>query len=134
MSDTIQIRQTSEKELLIEQLKKVPIVQIACEKSGVARATYYRWRESDPEFRKLTDDALSDSIEIINDMAEAHLLAAIQEGEMGAITYWLRHRHKAYSTKVEIEGSINTTYELTEEQKELLNKAIGLIFKEENES
>ena len=44
-SNKILKRQKKEKLLLIEQLSKYPVVQVACEKTGVSRATYYRWRE-----------------------------------------------------------------------------------------
>jgi len=40
------------KKLLIEQLKKTPIVQMACEKTGVARSTYYRWKKQNKTFAK----------------------------------------------------------------------------------
>ena len=39
-----------DKELILEQLRKTPIVQVACEKTGIARATYYRWRKKDKRF------------------------------------------------------------------------------------
>jgi len=42
MDKTIEKRQSKNKEQLLEILKKTPIVQIACEKAGVGRATYYR--------------------------------------------------------------------------------------------
>ena len=48
MDNTIEKRQSKNKEQLLEILKKTPIVQIACEKAGVGRATYYRWRKDDP--------------------------------------------------------------------------------------
>jgi transcriptional regulator of acetoin/glycerol metabolism len=43
----IQERQKHEKNALIEALKEMPIVQIACKKAGVGRATYYRWLQED---------------------------------------------------------------------------------------
>ena len=46
------------KELILSQLKKTPIVQLACEKTGIGRATYYRWRKSDKRFKKNSDCAL----------------------------------------------------------------------------
>ena len=38
-------RQMHNKTIILEQLQKAPIVQIACEKTGISRATYYRWRK-----------------------------------------------------------------------------------------
>jgi hypothetical protein len=47
-----------DKNLLLEHLEKTPIVQIACEKSGVGRSTYYRWLQNDPVFAKKAKKAL----------------------------------------------------------------------------
>lgn len=126
-------RISDNKKLLLEQLKKIPIVQIACEKTDIGRATYYRWRNEDAEFAKAADEAISDGVSIINDMAESQLLTNIKNGNMTAILYWLKHRHKAYSTRVEIEGTINNLHELTAEQKMLLDKAVDLVFGENND-
>ena len=131
---TIKARQANEKALLIEQLRKTPIISVACDKTGVGRTSYYRWREEDKEFATLADKSLAEGILLMNDMAESQLLSAIKDGNMTAIIYWLKHRHSAYSTKIEIEGNISTNYELSDSQKELLNKAINLIFKEDYES
>jgi len=51
-------RMKGDKELLLEHLEKTPIVQIACEKSGIGRSTYYRWLQSDPLFAKKAKKAL----------------------------------------------------------------------------
>lgn len=131
---TIKVRQDAEKALLIEQLRKTPIISVACDKTGVGRTSYYRWRDEDKEFATLADKSLAEGVLLMNDMAESQLLSAIKDGNMTAIIYWLKHRHSAYSTKIEIEGNINTNYELSDSQKELLNKAINLIFKEDYES
>ncbi len=42
-------------------LKKTPIVQVACERSSVGRATYYRWKKDDADFAKQADEALDQS-------------------------------------------------------------------------
>ena len=89
-------RQEKQKELLIEHLKKIPIVQIACEKLGISRSTFYRWRDLDPEFYDQLTEALNKGKSLINDMAESKLIAGIQNNNMPAIMYWLRHNHKTY--------------------------------------
>ncbi len=48
----------TDKTLLLEHLEKTPIVQIACEKGGIGRSTYYRWLQSDPVFAKKAKKAL----------------------------------------------------------------------------
>ena len=55
---SLQKRIKQEKNILLEQLEKTPIVQIACEKSGVARSTYYRWMQSDKVFARQSREAL----------------------------------------------------------------------------
>ena len=40
------------KQLLIEQLRKTPIVLVACEKMGISRATFYRWFKEDEKFKE----------------------------------------------------------------------------------
>ena len=128
MDKTIEKRQSKNKELLLEQLKKTPVVQIACEKAGVGRATYYRWRKEDSEFTKQSDQALHDGSLLVNDMAESQLMSAIKDKNMTAIIFWLKHHHPAYATKVEVTtNNKNQDIELTEEQKALLNKALEMV-------
>jgi hypothetical protein len=130
---TIEKRIAKNKELLVEQLRKIPIVQIACEKSNVSRSSYYRWKQEDSEFDRQTEEAISNGVAIINDMAESQLISSIKNGNLGGITYWLKHRHKAYSNKIEFEGHIKTSHELNEYQQKLLEKAINLAFGGEDE-
>ncbi len=125
---TIANRQIKEKQLLLEQLKKTPIVQIACEKIGVARATYYRWRKDDPEFSSQADSSLREGNMLINDMAESQLLSAIRDKNLTAIIFWLKNHHSAYATKVEVTTNTRIIDEkLNPEQQELLKKALGMI-------
>ena len=127
MSNAIEERQVREKELLIEQFKKTPIIQFACEKVGVGRATYYRWRKDDADFARCCDDALQESVGLMNDLAESQLLSAIRDKNMTAIIFWLKHRHKAYSTRIELSGDLTQrNIELTDEQKNLIATALQL--------
>jgi len=122
---TIAKRIKKEKELILEQLKKTPIVQIACEKVGIARATYYRWKDADRKFSALAEEAIFEGVRLINDMAESQLLSAIRDGNMTAIIYWLNHRHEAYETRVEIrQAGIQADEIITRKQKEVIRKAL----------
>lgn len=128
MDKTIEKRQSKNKELLLELLRKTPIVQIACEKVGIGRATYYRWRKEDSEFTKQSDQALLDGSLLVNDMAESQLMSAIKDKNMTGIMFWLKHHHPAYATRVEVTtNNKNQDVELTDEQKELLNKALEMV-------
>lgn len=129
MNKTIENRQSKEKAMILEQLKKTPIVQIACEKSGIGRATYYRWRKDDPEFTKLANEALSEGSLLVNDMAESQLISAIRDKNLGAIIFWLKHHHPNYTTKVEITGRLIHDYQLTPEQETLITKALKMVSK-----
>lgn len=127
MNKTIVKRQSKNKQLLLDQLKKTPIVQVVCQKTGVSRATYYRWRKQDPRFAKDSDQALLDGSLLVNDMAESQLLSAIRDKHMTAIIFWLKHHHPLYATKVEITATNkNQEINLTDEQKDLLNKALEM--------
>lgn len=127
MSNTILKRQTKEKELLLEQLKKTPIVQVACEKLGIGRATYYRWRKEDHTFAKQATDALLLGASLINDLAESQLITAIKNQNLTAIIFWLKHHHPDYANKVELTGQLKHEYKLSKEQEELIAKAIERI-------
>jgi hypothetical protein len=124
---TIKKRIDKNQELLIEQLKKTPIVQVACEKVGVGRATYYRWRKENEEFTELADNAIAEGSLLVNDMAESQLMAAIREKNLTAIIFWLKHHHPNYATKVEVTARLKSDNEiLTPEQEALVTKALKL--------
>lgn len=132
MNKTVQKRKKADQESLLEQLKKTPIVQLACEKSGIGRATYYRWRKEDFKFAEMADQALQESVALINDLAESQLLSSIRDKNMTAIIFWLKYRHKSYSTKIELSGTLKTTDgQLTVEQQKLLNKAVNMVFRKD---
>lgn len=130
--------QQKDKEKLLDQLRKTPIVQVACERCGVPRATYYRWRKEDELFAEVCEAAIEESTGFINDMAESQLIAAIKEKNMTAIIYWLKSNHSKYATRIQVSGQINHQLEmLTPEQEELVHRALlhaGLIKGESNES
>ncbi len=85
-----------------EELAKVPIVQVACEKTGISRNSVYRWRKEDSTFAKKMDKALADGVALVNDMSESQLLTMIKEKNWHAISFWLRHRNDNYKNKIEI--------------------------------
>jgi hypothetical protein len=127
MNNKIQNRQTKEKQSLTEQLKKTPIVQIACEKTGISRATFYRWHNEDPGFAQKADEALSEGSLLVNDMAESQLMSAIRDKNLTAIIFWLKHHHPGYTTRVEVLAKIKHDDEqLTPEQEALITRALKL--------
>lgn len=84
------------------ELAKVPIVQVACEKTGISRNSVYRWRKDDKSFSKKMDKALADGVALVSDMSETQLLTLIKEKSFPALSFWLRHRNDNYKNKLEI--------------------------------
>ena len=111
----------------LEQLKKIPIIQVSCEKTSLSRNTIYRWRKENEEFAKEMDIALQEGEDFINDMTENQLLSMIKDKEWSAVSFWLRHRNPKFRDKVEVVGNINhTAKELTPEDELLLKEALRL--------
>lgn len=120
-------RQKQEKSLVVEQLRKTPIVQIACEKLGIARATFYRWKKEDQAFARMADEALFEGVLLMNDMAESQLLTAIRDGDMTAIMFWLRCRHASYGNKLQLNATVeHRDRTLTPEERATIRHALKL--------
>ncbi|HNV62636.1 MAG TPA: hypothetical protein PKN54_06750 [Candidatus Cloacimonas acidaminovorans] len=113
-------------EAFFAELKKVPIVLVACEKSGVSRNSVYRWKREDKEFSKTMDEALADGEALVNDMSESQLLTMIKEKNWSAISFWLRHRNPRFKDKIEVTSKIEDTDELTPAQAEVVKHALRL--------
>lgn len=113
-------------QLFIEQLRKTPIVQIACEKAGISRNSVYRWRAEDKEFQKAWDEALSEGELLVNDMGESQLISLIKEKNWFAISFWLRHHHPKYAQKLHIDAVINQDEPLSPEQEQVVREALRL--------
>lgn len=113
------------KEMILEQLRKTPIVEAACQKTGISRMTFYRWKTDDEEFSKKVDEALGVGQFLINDLAESQLIGAVKERNLSAITYWLRHHHPDYANKLEIKHDLKDE-NLTPEQEALVREALRL--------
>ncbi|MFH1252751.1 MAG: hypothetical protein V1664_00235 [Candidatus Uhrbacteria bacterium] len=114
------------KKMMIEQLKKLPIIEAVCEKLSIGRTSFYRWKNSDEKFSLEVEDALLQGKHLINDLAEHQLISLIRDGELGAIALWLKSHHKDYKNKIEIEGQVKTDGKLTPEQEELIMKALTM--------
>lgn len=124
---TIAKRKDKNQELLLAQLRKTPIVELACDKIDIGRATYYRWRASDPEFAHEADEAIMEGSLLINDIAESQLMSAIREKNLTAIIFWLRNHHPSYAAKLEVTARLKADNEvLTPEQEALVTKALRL--------
>lgn len=118
---------TKDKKKLVEQLKKMPIVEVACKNLGLPRSTYYRWRQSDSKFAADCDEAIEQSTSMVSDMAESQLISAIRDKNMTAIIFWLKNHHPRYTARLLLEGRIrHETEVLTPEQEDLVMRALTM--------
>jgi len=132
-SKLIDQRQQEQKKQIIDQLRKIPIIQIACEKNGVARATYYRWVAEDEAFASGAEESIREGTAFINDMAESQLISLIKDQNYPAIAFWLRNRHKAYADKLRIDAAVTAKpQELTPEQSAIMAEGIRHIVERRN--
>lgn len=122
---TIKKRLSEDKQKLLENLKQVPIISVACQKLGMGRSSVYRWKTEDRFFSQEFDKALQEGKQLINDLAESQLINAIKDQNMTGIIYWLRNNNPNYTDRVELMHKTEKE-ELSPEQKELVKKAILL--------
>lgn len=87
------------KRRFLEELEKAGNILIACQKVGISRATFYRWKEADKEFKKKAARAERLGRESSNDIAEYGLLKGAKEGKIEHIKYLLSHNSKRYKPK-----------------------------------
>lgn len=94
------MKYTKEKtESILEELKKVPIVEYVCALTGVSRATFYRWMKEKDKFSKKVSEAIKIGNGNLNDFCESKLVKKIQEENLQAIIFWLKHHKKIYKQK-----------------------------------
>jgi hypothetical protein len=124
MIKKIEVRQTKEKQLLLEEMRKTPVIEIVCKKNSVGRATYYRWRKEDSKFADAADDALKEGESKVSDLAESRLISAIQMGNMTAIIFWLKNHNPKYAdSKAEISVGDNRKIIVTWANGEAIDKS-----------
>jgi hypothetical protein len=84
------------KQRLLEALKESPFIESACKKVGIARATYYRWRNADKQFAWKCEQAIAEGTSVICDIAESKIFEMIREGDKWAIALFLKHNRRKY--------------------------------------
>lgn len=125
--DTIKDRQGKVREAFLEQLKRTPTIETACQKIAVSRATIYRWIKDSKKFEQKVDEALAEGRIFMSDVAENQLFSLISERKIDAIRLYLSTHNQRYSNKLELSGTLATKDKsLTPEQKALIKKALKL--------
>ena len=124
---TLAIETEKNMDALLEQLTKNPVIQVACQRVGIGRSTYYEWRETNKVFAKESSDALVEGKKFMNDIAESQLIKAIGEGKMTAIIYWLKNNHKDYADKIRYEHEHNHHFEIDEADQKKIDWALHNI-------
>ena len=95
-------------ELLLDQLRKTPIIETACQKLNISKMTISRWRKKSMEFSARFEDALLEGRLRINDVAESQILALIAAGKFEPSKFWLTHNSARYANKLELSGTVST--------------------------
>lgn len=90
---------------IIEQLRKIPIIQIVVERVGIARCTFYRWKAEDKDFREKVNQATKEGRGLITDLAESQLINNIKNGNMTGIIFWLKNNDSRYSERQQLTES-----------------------------
>ena len=118
-------RQTKQKEVLIGHLQKVPIVQAVCDKIGISRMTFYRWKAKDKVFKEKVEDALLQGCDLISDLAESQIINLIKNQNLNACTFWLKSHAQQYRDKLEVTTKRHDD-ELTPEEEKNVARALNL--------
>lgn len=88
------------KKQLIEEAKSNHLVSYLCHKSGIARATFYRWVEDDKKFAKEIKNAQKLGRYAICDLAESKIMQLVkspnENTSLNASKYILSNNHKTY--------------------------------------
>jgi len=127
MTNKIIKRQHKQKELILEQLRKVPIVQACCDRIGISRATYYRWYKEDKSFSKEADKAISEGVQLVNELAESKVISGIQDGNPTMVIFWLKNRNNAYRDKLQVSAEKPQDEALSKEEQKLVEQALTLL-------
>lgn len=112
-SNTIKKRIAKNQEFWLESYKKRWTVTAACLETGINRATYYEWLKKYPDFKKKV--AMDSNRQ--QDYVETKLVESINDLNIAAIIFWLKHRHPRYKIdQFKFKGEIKSKIEISDEQ------------------
>jgi hypothetical protein len=100
---------------LIEEIERTPVIQVACDKVGVSRNTFYRWMKEDQSFLERVSEAKSLGEGLVNDVAISNVLEGIKNKDSMYTKYWLNRKHpdfrKPYVKKTDIHDILSVYIE-----------------------
>ena len=108
---------------MIEYLERTPVVESACSKLNISRSTFYRWMESDLEFKKQVEQALQQGRSVVDDVAESHLISGVKNGNMTAVKFWLSNNNERYKKSMQI-----IKQEMLPVSEEIIDKFMRFMF------
>lgn len=82
--------------VVLEELEKTGLVSSACAKAKIPRSTYYRWINTDIEFRFQAEEAIEIGRSNMVDFAESTIIKNIQSGSQRAAEFYLRNNDDRY--------------------------------------
>lgn len=112
---------------VLEYLRETGIVQLACEKAGISRQTFYRWKQEDSIFEKAAQDAIDTGVSRINDIAVSNVVRGISQHDKDYTKYWLNHRHPEFRKVSPYEESLLKKPEIVRFDPEKYKEAQGLF-------
>lgn len=124
---TIAKRIAQQKTDVLVALEKIPVVQIACQRAGVSKATYYRWRQNDLEFMELADIARQEGMTTICELAKSKLIEQINDGNLTAAIFWLKSRDPEFTERKHIVNELKDAKHLAKNEAEIIDSTFTMF-------
>ena len=124
------MKTNEDKKRFLEALSKTPFIVYAAKQVGIDKATIYRWKEKDKNFRKNVEVSLGYGRAGYCDAAESQLLKKVNQGDFKAIKFYLENNDKRYIKPRPVNFFVTDKDEgitLSRKRIDELNKMIGHI-------
>ncbi len=83
------MKKPSIKKKFLEELERCRTIGVACMRAGIGRATYYRWCEKDPKFKKKAEFILMLSTSDVTDMATSVMIEGVINKDTAIAKWWI---------------------------------------------
>ncbi|MGB0757455.1 MAG: phBC6A51 family helix-turn-helix protein [Patescibacteria group bacterium] len=132
-SQVVETRIAKQKAAMLEMLERLPVIQVACKKVGISKATYYRWYHDDQEFAGLADIAKREGTTTINELAQSKLIELISHSNLSAIIFWLKCRDPEFTEKKHFINEIKHEKPIDPKAKDAVDNIFALFEKKARE-